>query len=740
MMEGLRKAIDELCPHIPALVRQDFFLQMDPEYFLLYSPQEIATHLKMSYRLSPDHPIECRVVPQKNSTFIIEVVAFDYFSEFSLLCGLITSFGLNIQSGHIYTFAETRTLRGITEEMRLNQRSRKKIVDLFHVRLLRGEVFDEARQGEFEKELQALIFLLAQDKILEAREWVNRWVVEYLSRTQRTFMGRLYPVQIKFNSRLSEKWTVMEIHSKDTPAFLYSLANALSLRGIYINKVRIEKKGVDVWDQIYLCDRQGRKIEGQREQGLLKIAIVMIKRFTHFLAWSPDPARAIRYFDQLMDRLMEIGLEPSVLSFVGRRQTLNLLARLFGTSEFLWEDLFRIQFKNLLPILRGFRKVRLLRNRLQMRRQLKRLLSHKQTLEGKRKILNKYKDRELFRIDMKHLLGSPNDLVVFSQAVTDLADVILEEAYDICDRYLKRQYCRPLLRDRTACPFAICGLGKFGGREMGYASDIELLFIYGSAGGTQDQSTLGNGDYFERLAQGIVNFIEARREGIFQIDVRLRPHGNAGSLANSMEQFRAYYSPTGEAAPFERQALTKLRWVAGDELLGQLVESHRDQFVYSGQPWDLGLALHLRHRQMKELVKPGEVNIKYSPGGVIDIEYAVQYLQMMYGRDYAVLRCTSTLKALHGLYLVKILSKREYDDLRKAYLFLRVLIDALRMVRGNARDLVLPDRTSQEFRFLARRLGYMSGDWEKDAQKLDQEIRYHMQKAHHFFTSRFEKI
>lgn len=740
MEERLKKVIDDLCTDIPALVRENFFSQMDREYFLLYSPQEIATHLRMSFRLGSDCPVECRVVHQKDNTFIIEIVAFDYFAEFSILCGLITSFGLDIQSGHIYTFADGKTLRGVSGTVRSDQSSPKKIVDLFHVRLLKGAVFDEPRQGKFRKELQNLISLLAQNKTLEARAWVNQRVVEYLSRTQQTFMGHLYPVRVKFNNRLSKKWTVMEIHSKDTPAFLYSFANALSLRGIYIHNVRIENKGFDVWDQIYLCDRQGKKIEIQKEQRLLKIATVLIKQFTHFLAWAPDPARAIRYFDQLMDKLMETGLQPSVLSFMGKRATLDILARLLGTSEFLWEDLFRIQFKNLLSILRDFKKMGLRRNRIQMQRQLRRFLSHEPTLESKKKILNEYKDRELFRIDMKHLLGSPNDLTVFSRAVTDLADLILEEAYEICHRHLKKQYGRPLLSSRTVCPFAICGLGKFGGCEMGYASDIELLFIYGGAGKTQSRNTLENEDYFERLAQEIVNFIEARREGIFQIDVRLRPHGKAGSLANSIEQLRAYYSPNGEAAPFERQALTKLRWVSGDKALGWQVETLRDQFVYSGQPWDLKTALHLRQRQMKELVKPGAVNVKYSPGGVIDIEYAVQYLQIIHGRDHAILRSASTLRALKGLYLVKVISGKEYDDLRKAYLFLRVLIDALRIVRGNARDLVLPDRTSQEFKFLARRLGYMGGDWEQGARKLDGEIRHHMQKAHHFFSSRFEKI
>jgi glutamate-ammonia-ligase adenylyltransferase len=615
----------------------------------------------------------------------------------------------------------------------------KKILDHFHVRLLNGEVFDESRQKEFQKELLELVLLLAQDQVQEARARVNRRVVEYLSKLKGSFMGHLHPVKINFDNRLSNKWTIMEIRSKDTPAFLYSFSNALSLRGIYIYQVKIENIENKVRDQFYLCDRQGKKVEGKREQEFLKIATVMIKQFTHFLAWAPDPARAIRYFDQLMDKVMEKRLHGSVISFLSKKETLDLLARLLGTSEFLWEDFFRIQFENLLPILRDFLRGEVVWDRQQVHRQLKRSLLRGRTLGDKKRILNDYKDRELFRIDMKHLLEPPGDLIAFSRAVTDLAEVVVDQAHEICHQDLTRQHGQPLLQDRRVCPFTIFGLGKFGGREMGYASDIELLFVYGGSGWTEGPESIENGDYFERLSQQIVDFIETRREGIFQIDVRLRPHGKAGALACSMEQLTAYYSHTGEAAPFERQALTKLRWVAGDESLGRQVEAFRDQFVYSGHPWDLKTALHLRQRQMKELVSPGTVNVKYSSGGVIDIEYAVQYLQIMHGRDYPVIKTPSTLEALTGLYQAGIISREEQDDLRQAYLFLRSLIDALRIVRGNARDLVLPERDSQEFKFLARRLGYTGVDWEQAARKLDQEIRYHMDQAHHFFVDRFKE-
>ncbi|MDC4224534.1 MAG: hypothetical protein MPW15_09965 [Candidatus Manganitrophus sp.] len=184
-------------------------------------------------------------------------------------------------------------------------------------------------------------------------------------------------------------------------------------------------------------------------------------------------------------------------------------------------------------------------------------------------MLNEYKDRELFRIDIKHLLEPSLTLTDFSQALTDLAEVVIEETYALCRADLVNRYGTPRLEEGRPASFAICGLGKLGGAELGYASDIELLFVYEGPGQTDGAEPIDNRVFFEKLAQQITHFITAKQEGIFHIDTRLRPHGNAGVLANPLSQLTAYYAPTGEAAPFERQALIKLRWIAGDEALGQ---------------------------------------------------------------------------------------------------------------------------------------------------------------------------
>ena len=261
-------------------------------------------------------------------------------------------------------------------------------------------------------------------------------------------------------------------------------------------------------------------------------------------------------------------------------------------------------------------------------------------------------------------------------------------------------------------PLSVLGLGKFGGREMGYASDIELLFAYAPTPAAA-ALPVDPGQFYEQVVKELSGFIAARQEGIFHVDLRLRPHGAKGPLASPLAALREYYRPGGGAAAFERQALIKLRHVAGDPALGAEVLGVRDAFVWSDEAWDRANALHLRDRQCRELVPAGRFNVKYSPGALVEVEYAVQYLQIEHGRERPELRTPATLEALDRLGAAALLGAAERAVLREAYLFWRGVADALRMVRGNARDLLLPEPDSEELRFLARRLGYAGADWKR---------------------------
>ena len=143
----------------------------------------------------------------------------------------------------------------------------------------------------------------------------------------------------------------------------------------------------------------------------------------------------------------------------------------------------------------------------------------------------------------------------------------------------------------------------------------------------------------------------------------------------------------------------------------------------------------LRQRQIDELTTPGTIDAKYSRGGLVEVEYTVQYLQVLHGNRLPAIRTPHTLKALEALAQGGVLSPTEARLLHEAYQFFRRLIDALRVVRGNARDLVLPPTDSAEFTFLARRLGY----WEDSGTpaQLAQDIALHTQRAARIYDECF---
>jgi glutamate-ammonia-ligase adenylyltransferase len=751
LLEGLSPMVRD----VPQDILDDFIGRMDPEYFRRFEAETVARHLRMAAALTPDHLCELFVGEPYNGRLELAIVAYDYFALFATICGLLSAFGLNIEEGLIYTFedhapgAAKATATGSTGNSPRGRGGprpglgRKKIVDVFRVRPAQGVPFDSNEHRRLGDELHSLIGLLDGGQVEDARHAVNRHLVEQLAQRRGSFSGLLHPVQISFDNGQSPTDTIMDIRSDDTPAFLYAFANALAMRNVYIAKASIALEGDKLHDRFYVRNRHGQKLTGAEEQQQLRLTAVLIKQFTHALTWAPDPTKALEAFDQFLDLTVQDTTGKArreALAFLADKKTFPLLARLLGASDFLWEDFLRRQHDNLLPLLQDYRDSPLIKPKDSQRKELDRLVARGKTEDDRKAGLNRFKDRELFRIDMKHIVEPATSLADFSLALTELAEVILDRAVADCRAKLKKDYGESRLAGKKSCPFTILGMGKFGGRELGYASDIEVLFVYGGTGRTTGKQGIDNGEYFERLAQALLQQIEAKQEGIFHLDVRLRPHGGKGSLANPLDEIAKYYSNEGLAAPFERQALIKLRHVAGDAGLGKQVEAHRDRYVYSGEPWDLPTALDLRRQQLKQLVEPGTINVKLSRGGVIDIEYAVQYLQVMHGHRHAILRTPNTMQALNGLVESGIVTRQDADQLRRAYLFIRMLIDGLRMVRGHAKDLVLPQSDSDEFIFLARRVGYTTDDWQVGARHLQTDIEQHMKQTKAFFERTFGQL
>lgn len=750
---SLLNTVRPLCPDIPSDVLQDFFARMDQEYFRRFEPPTIAAHVQLATQLTPEHPCRITFAEQHDKRVEITIVAYDYFSEFAMICGLLSAFGLNIEEGDIYTFAERATApstragwTGYGPRVRAKGSpglNRKKIVDVFRVLPVSGAELDAEQQQQLIEALLSVITLLDTGQFEEARFAVNRRLVEQLGKRRGSFSGLLHPVQITFDNSQSPVDTVMDIRSDDTPAFLYAFANALAMRNVYISKAQFDVEDGKIHDRFYVRNRHGQKLTDATDQQQLRLTAVLIKQFTHALTWAPDPTKALEAFDQFLDLTMQQTkgkAQQEALAFLSDKKTFPLLARLLGASDFLWEDFLRRQYSNLLPLLQDYRDAPLITPRATLRKTLDRQVNREKTGDGRKAALNSFKDRELFRIDMKHIVEPGTALPDFSAALTQLAEVILDRSLKDCQAKLNKLYGPPRLANRKSCPFTIVGLGKFGGKELGYASDIEVMFVYGDSGRTGGKQAIANSEYFERLGAELLQWIEAKQEGIFHLDVRLRPHGGKGSLTNSLDEIIRYYSDKGLAAPFERQSLVKLRHVAGDPMLGKQVETHRDSYVYSGKPWDMRTALDLRRQQLKQLVERGTINLKHSPGGIVDIEYAVQYFQIMQGHRLPVLRTPNTMQALASLVDRGIVTRQDGETLRKAYFFIRMLIDGLRMVRGNAKDRVLPPVDSDEFIFLARRVGYTTDDWQAGARHLQTDIQQHMKLTKEFFERTFGRL
>lgn len=749
----LLNTVHPLCPDVPSDLLQDFFARLDQEYFQRFAPPTIAEHVRLTARLTPEHLCEVAFAEQPDQRCVITIVAYDYFSEFAMICGLLSAFGLNIEEGDIYTFAEKTapsssrtTWSEYGPRIRLKATpglTQKKIVDVFRVHPVPGVELGREQQHQLADTLSSVITLLDKGQFEEARFAVNRRLVEQLGKRRGSFSGLLHPVQITFDNGQSPVDTVMDIRSDDTPAFLYAFANALAMRNVYISKAQFDVENGKIHDRFYVRNRHGQKLTDTTDQQQLRLTAVLIKQFTHALTWAPDPTKALEAFDQFLDLTVQQTkgkAQQEALAFLSDKKTFPLLARLLGASDFLWEDFLRRQHSNLLPLLQDYRDAPLITPRATLRKELDRLVNRAKSDEDRKAALNSFKDREMFRIDMKHIVEPDTALPDFSAALTQLAEAILDRSLKDCQTKLNKQYGPPRLANKKPCPFTVLGLGKFGGRELGYASDIEVLFVYGDAGRTGGKHPIDNSEYFERLGYELLQWIEAKQEGIFHVDVRLRPHGGKGSLTNPFDEIAKYYSDQGLAAPFERQSLIKLRHVAGDAELGKRVETHRDHYVYGSKPLDPNVVLDARRQQLKQLVERGTVNLKHSQGGIVDIEYAVQYLQIKHGSRLPILRTPNTMQALAALVDCGIVTRQDGEALRKAYFFIRMLIDGLRMVRGNAKDRVLPPVDSDEFIFLARRVGYTTDDWQAGARHLQTDIAQHMTLTKEFFERTFGRL
>ena len=446
--------------------------------------------------------------------------------------------------------------------------------------------------------------------------------------------------------------------------------------------------------KLNLTERGGRTLE--------KIAPLFLQE----VFASPDPDLALSNLERF---LIAIRTRSSFYALLAEnRDILKLLTSMFGMSEFL-SKIF-IGHPELLDsmITRGY--AYLLKERSVMASELDRVLTQALDLEESLDAMRRFRHEEFLRIGMNDIYGKMKQPQVALQ-LTNLAEVCLAAACCLATGELAR-FGRPMVHEADGrvheAQFAILGMGKLGGIELNYHSDMDIIYIYDGQGMTDGQTSITNREYFAKLGQKIIMVLTTQtREGYaYKIDTRLRPSGNAGPLVTSLESFRSYHRT--ESQIWERQALTKARIVYGAPTLGKAVEEVIEQTVYgAGADPQVRSEIHrLRMRMELELAREtlGSYNIKTGRGGMVDVEFIVQFLQLTHGHLHAEIRDCNTLNALEAMHRLALVSEEDYHALAEGYRFLRRLENRLRIIHDySMNDLGGPLRYLNK---LARRLGY----------------------------------
>jgi glutamate-ammonia-ligase adenylyltransferase len=319
------------------------------------------------------------------------------------------------------------------------------------------------------------------------------------------------------------------------------------------------------------------------------------------------------------------------------------------------------------------------------------------------------------RVGVRDLLGK-EDVRATTGALSDIAEVCLGQIAAREYQCLVAKFGEPRIGggrgEGDPCQMVIVAMGKFGGREMNYHSDLDVIFLYEDEGHTRPGSAEGqrttNQHFFSELGQRIIRTTSHQSPygRLYEVDARLRPTGKSGPLATSLAEFKRYYAE-GRGQLWERQALCKARVVYGSPRVcaAALAAVGEAAFGHPPRPEDAEQIRRMRHR-LQEAAGGGD--LKRGPGGIVDIEFLAQMLQLKHGRDNPKLRLPNTLQALAALHAEGHLSADDFRFFDANYRLLRIIEGRLRLMNSTARDRLPEDPT--ELAKLAHLVRYPSSE------------------------------
>jgi len=360
------------------------------------------------------------------------------------------------------------------------------------------------------------------------------------------------------------------------------------------------------------------------------------------------------------------------------------------------------------------------------------------------KVISAQDEAELFRnlrVERNWLMGriALRDLKGLSEleetvsATSELADALVSSALDWHYQRFCERYGTPIGQESgEPQKMIVIGMGKLGGQELNFSSDVDLIFAYPESGETQGATkTISNDQFFIRLGQALnKSLVDVTNDGfVFRVDMRLRPFGDAGPLAVNFASFEHYYEIHGRA--WERYALVKARVMAGDKEQGEELFNILRPFVYRRYV-DFSAMDSLRELKLmiaEQVAKKGmQDNVKLGAGGIREIEFIAQAFQLVHGGRDKSLQTRSLLPTLSALKERGFLDDMVYQSLVEAYRFLRMAENRLQMWNDQqTHDLPTDDKQRQ---LLANSLGY------EDYESFYQQLNKHRD----FVESQFNEV
>ncbi len=494
--------------------------------------------------------------------------------------------------------------------------------------------------------------------------------------------------------------------------------------------------------------------EPHTRRQVAEILAAMLEAISH----TADPDQALNHWERL---LYEVN-RSTFLEYVRQSpRMLDVLCAVFGNSEALAFTLIRD------PVLAYWLGEPAVLERSPTRARLERDLQESlravTVKELKLEALRRFRRREMLRIGVRDLLKLSN-VPETTAALSDVASVLIDAAYRVVDAELRSRYGVPMHKNRlgrwTETRFVVIGMGKLGGHELNYSSDVDLIYAYESLNGETKQPKgprsvpkaaavgISNEEYFEILSRELTKALtEQTKEGsVFRVDLRLRAEGSVGRLARSLEDYRQYYQTRGQV--WERLALLKAWPIAGSQEVGRAFLRTVRPFVLGHNAARLDPASATKViedvRAVKEMIDAKMAdrgherrNVKLGVGGIREIEFLVQTIQVLAGKYAPALFDRSTLGSLKRFAARKLISAKERDALTAAYLFLRDVEHKLQMVL-DLQTHALPD-DGEELEQCAIRMGYGADDRATACKRFMADREAHTGAVHGLFQSFFYK-